>query len=653
MRVAPPAGGASRMRVAGSIAEAKMVDPAPNETTTEAPPAAEHCAKHPDAPAAANCVVCNKAICLDCMTVFGYLCSAYCKGLAARKNIPVPRYAGMRAELIEAENRKGNKLIAATIVAGVLFLWIFIWYNFFGAKPKLAWKAEASPNARFFYAQWAGRDKVVGVSTDKAALFDASSGKVVWESAFKSDEKVERKARTQLRDEESDLIDFWDVNLRARLVGPDLWVIFPRKAVRFEAATGKRKQEVALPEAADEATFSEAAFLGIAHPAEGRHLLTRVDLSSGQVQNVALTQAVARVNYPGRVGIPTAGSSTFSTPERASDSFGSARLLNDRREFFLSGNSVVHVHVKLLEQRFATVQAMREKKGPSIIDSGNARASQGLEAAEEFFNDSRRAETGGVRWEDESRYMVNLRRPIGGGSAWSGEVVGPPAFFPLRNVDLLVAGKSIYAFNKSGQKLWESKITYPVAPRFVEGLTDDSPALEHGSKLFFFDQGNLIAFDAKNGQVAWRMQSVGISSVVSDSNGKLYVSTTTAGPDQIKYSEEISITSKIQPSIVKVDAATGAIIWQKDNLAQRAYITGKYLYAIDSRISGIDRFSAMTSGGDDDAPVHSRVYRLDLDNGKDLWEYYRPKPPQTVEPRQNHILLQYADEVRMIKYFSF
>jgi outer membrane protein assembly factor BamB len=171
--------------------------------------------------------------------------------------------------------------------------------------------------------------------------------------------------------------------------------------------------------------------------------------------------------------------------------------------------------------------------------------------------------------------------------------------------------------------------------------------------LFFFDQGNLIAFDAKNGQVAWRMQSVGISSVVSDSNGKLYVSTTTAGPDQIKYSEEISITSKIQPSIVKVDAATGAIIWQKDNLAQRAYITGKYLYAIDSRISGIDRFSAMTSGGDDDAPVHSRVYRLDLDNGKDLWEYYRPKPPQTVEPRQNHILLQYADEVRMIKYFSF
>jgi outer membrane protein assembly factor BamB len=216
-----------------------------------------------------------------------------------------------------------------------------------------------------------------------------------------------------------------------------------------------------------------------------------------------------------------------------------------------------------------------------------------------------------------------------------------------------VAGKGIYAFNKSGQKLWESKITYPLAPRFVEGLTDDYPALELGSKLYFFDQGNLIAFDAKNGQVGWRFQSVGISSVMADSNGKLYISTTTAGPDQIKYSEEISITGKIHPSIVKLDAATGASIWQKDNLAQRAIVSGKYLYATDSRVSGIDRFSAATSGGDDEAPVHSRVYRLDPGNGKDLWEYYRPKPPQIVEPRQNRILMQYANEIRMIKYFSF
>jgi outer membrane protein assembly factor BamB len=653
MKVAPPASEAPTMRVALPGSETAISASVGREAATEAAPGVEHCAKHPDAPAAANCVVCNKPICLDCMAIFGYLCSAYCKGLAARKNIQVPRYAGMRQELIHAETRKGNKVIATVMAAGVIFLGVFVWYNFFGAKPKVAWKAEASENGRYIYAQWLGKDKVIGVATDKAMLFEAGSGKVVWESAFKSDDKVERKARVQLQDEEADRFEYWNVNLRARVVGNDLWVIFPRRAVRIDAATGKRKQEVPLQEAADEATFSEAAYLGIAEPAEGRHLLTRIDLGSGQVQTVGITQAVTRVNYPARAGIPTAGSSTFSTPGRASDSFGSARLRDDRREFFLSGNSVVHLNVKLLEERFTTVQAMRERKGPSIIDSGTARASQGLEAAEEFFNDTRRAETGGVRLEDESRYMVTLRRPMGGGSVWSGEVVGPPAYFPMRNMDLLVAGKSIYALNKSGQKLWEGKITYPVAPRFTEGLTDDSPALEHGSRIYFFDQGNLIAFDAKNGQVAWRLQSVGISSVVADSSGKLYVSTTTAGPDQIKYSEEISITSKIRPSILKVDSATGAVLWQKDNLAQRAYVSGKYLYASDSRVSGIDRFSAITSGrDDDDAPVHSRVYRLDPDTGKEMWEYYRPKPPQIVEPRQNRILLQYGEDIRMIKYFS-
>ncbi|MGZ8939983.1 MAG: outer membrane protein assembly factor BamB family protein, partial [Limisphaerales bacterium] len=338
--------------------------------------------------------------------------------------------------------------------------------------------------------------------------------------------------------------------------------------------------------------------------------------------------------------------------ERASDSFGAARLADDRREYFLSGSSVVHVNIKLLEQRFTQVQAMREQKGPSIIDSGNARASQGFAAAEEFLNESRRAETGGVRLEDESRYMVTLRRPFGGGSAWSGEVVGPPAFFPLNNLDLLVAGKSIYAFNKTGQKLWESKISYPLAPRFIEGLTDEYPALEMGSKLYFFDQGNLIAFDSKNGQVAWRLQSVGISSIVRDPDGKLYVSTTTAGPDQIKFSEEVSLTDKIHPSILKVDPATGAILWQKDRLGQKAYFSGKYLYAAQSRVSGLDRFSALTSGGDGRVPVHHRVYRLDPGTGKELWEYYRSKPPQSIEPQQNRVLLQYGNEVGMLKFFS-
>ncbi|MGZ8901564.1 MAG: outer membrane protein assembly factor BamB family protein, partial [Limisphaerales bacterium] len=543
MKVAPPAGGTTSIRVSAPAAMTAIAEATPVIDAPDAPH--QNCAKHPQAPGAANCVVCQKPICLDCMALFGYLCSAYCRGLAARKNIHVPVYAGMKTELIQAEVKQGNKLLMGVGAASVLFLALFVWYSFFGSKPRMAWKLENSPSARFIHSQWIGRDKILAVASDKAGLYQASSGKQIWESSFKADEKVEQKASTVMDDDEADFTFFSPLEIRTRVAGKDLWVVFPRKAVRFDLNSGDRKQEIPLPQPIEDGTFSDAAFLGIAKPAEGKHVLARIDLNAGKLQSIVLTQAVTRVLYPNN-RIPTAGSG-YVNAERASDSFGAARLADDRREYFLSGSSVVHVNIKLLEQRFTQVQAMREQKGPSIIDSGNARASQGFAAAEEFLNESRRAETGGVRLEDESRYMVTLRRPFGGGSAWSGEVVGPPAFFPLNNLDLLVAGKSIYAFNKTGQKLWESKISYPLAPRFIEGLTDEYPALEMGSKLYFFDQGNLIAFDSKNGQVAWRLQSVGISSIVRDPDGKLYVSTTTAGPDQIKFSEEVSLTDKIHP----------------------------------------------------------------------------------------------------------
>lgn len=110
-------------------------------------PVGEMCARHATSPAAANCVVCHKPICLDCMTVFGYLCSAYCKGLAARKNISVPRYEGMRSELIESETKKGNKFLFAAAAVLFLCVGIFAWYSFIGSKPKMAWNLQASPAA--------------------------------------------------------------------------------------------------------------------------------------------------------------------------------------------------------------------------------------------------------------------------------------------------------------------------------------------------------------------------------------------------------------------------------------------------------------------------------------------------------------------------
>lgn len=649
VRMPTPSEARAPMRVAGGHAAPTPAPAAAEPAHAEEMPV-EMCAKHATYPAAANCVMCNKPICLDCLEQFGYLCSVWCKEQSAKQKVKVPKYSGTKLSRIAEENKKGNKLLLALAACFAAFLSVYIWWNAFAVKPKPAWSIEAAAGSPFLFAQWVGNEKVVMMNKDKLSMHEAASGKILWEAAFSGpQEKAEQKQTQLLQKEDADLFFSSSLDLNAQVVGNDTWVIFPRKVVQFDNATGKRKKEIPLPRAAEESYFSESALLGVTELTPAVTFLSLVDFAGGKITTTTITQAVNQATLPDR-NIPSVGGNAFMGGDNSD--FGGARYTESRRKYFAHGQSAIHMNVRLVELNIVRAQAMREKTGPGIIDSGNARASQGLAAAEEFFNDSKRERTGGVRLEDQSKYHVTLRRVIGGGATWSGEVVGPPAFFQLKNIDLLVAGKTAIGFSKSGQKLWESKLTYPVAPRYVEGMSDDPPAAEIGARLYLWDQGNLSALDAKNGQVAWRLQSVGITGVVTDSSGKLYVSSTTAGTDQIKYSEDLSLSSKTQPAILKVDANSGAIIWTKVDLGQHAYASGKFVYVARGRVSGIDRFAALSNGDDDDVPIHHRVHRIDPSNGSELWEYYRPEPPRTIEPKQNRILLHFGKEVQMITFKS-
>jgi len=50
---------------------------------------------------------------------------------------------------------------------------------------------------------------------------------------------------------------------------------------------------------------------------------------------------------------------------------------------------------------------------------------------------------------------------------WTGEVVGPPALYALKTVDVLTAGKAIYVFDKSNKEALGKQLGYPVAPQFL------------------------------------------------------------------------------------------------------------------------------------------------------------------------------------------
>ena len=106
--------------------------------------------------------------------------------------------------------------------------------------------------------------------------------------------------------------------------------------------------------------------------------------------------------------------------------------------------------------------------------------------------------------------------------------------------------------------------------------------MERGGALYVFDQEVLTAFDLKTGAVRWRLPSVGIVGVFFDDKGMMVVNTTTATPDTVKYSRQIDVTQKIAAIVLKIDPGTGKILWSADPGGFVSYVSGKYIYLVQS-----------------------------------------------------------------------
>src|SRR5207302_1049268 len=148
----------------------------------------------------------------------------------------------------------------------------------------------------------------------------------------------------------------------------------------------------------------------------------------------------------------------------------------------------------------------------------------------------------------ESRYLVSLAKP-GGQKDWTGEVIGPPRILPLQTVNVVAANKTIMVFDKANNPLWKSLLNYNLGEGFglmdrQEGLYGQGPCVERKGSLYVFDQGVLTAFDLATGNVRWRLPSVGITGLFFDDQEMMYVNTTTADPESIRYSRQIDVTQK-------------------------------------------------------------------------------------------------------------
>src|SRR6185295_12784101 len=120
--------------------------------------------------------------------------------------------------------------------------------------------------------------------------------------------------------------------------------------------------------------------------------------------------------------------------------------------------------------------------------------------------------------------------------------------------------------DKENKKLWQSTLNYNIADG-LSTLEESSatygqgPCVERTDTLYVFDQGVLTAFELKTGNARWRLPSVGISGLFFDDRGMMYVNSTTGSPESIKFSHQININQKSVSVVLKVNPASGKILW--------------------------------------------------------------------------------------------
>jgi outer membrane protein assembly factor BamB len=299
---------------------------------------------------------------------------------------------------------------------------------------------------------------------------------------------------------------------------------------------------------------------------------------------------------------------------------------------------------------------MKPAPAKSVL-AGNLGLANTPDLANEKLNELQRSRGGGVVREDESRYQVTIRR-LDSADAWSGEVIGRPSLLPLTTVNVLTADKMIMVFDKAGKKLWQSALSYNVTGAYGSLDAEHAPyglgpCVDRKDTLYVFDEGVLTAFDLATGAVRWRLPSIGITGLFFDDEGMIYVNTTTASPDTIKYSNQIDISQKSSSVVMKLEPRTGKVLWTAEPGGLVNYVSGKFIYVMHSYQADDDEDSA-TSIADTLASHGSElvIKRINPRNGHVMWHYGDERAPVDVQFDRNTIRLVFRKEVQVLSFLA-
>jgi outer membrane protein assembly factor BamB len=589
-----------------------------------------------------------------------------------------PVYAGQRFSVEKRYWRKTGSIFGSLFAVLVVALGVWIWYAWFGSVPHPAFSVRFADDDRGYAggAELTGDNQIVFLHGGTLARYDLKTGKPIWSRELVSKDQIDAIVKEVVNgralanqqsggdeyihtpaagaDERNTKIELQD-SLTLRVSGQDIYVASPEGITQYAWDDGKTMKVTPVSGPAPVARNSSGGGL-LAN--DGKPMDPNVIAQQVQSLNlparIALPALLANAGYEQKLEAALRDTDGAAHPRVFASSSSSVGVEN--MSLVAGQTGLFEFSVKMLQENFVAREAMRAAPRKSALNNPNLNVSQTADVANEILNEMQRNKGGDTVTEDESRYQVTVHIPGDTSSNdWTGEVVGPPELFALKTVNVIAAGKTVIVLDPSNKKLWDTTTTYPISTRdsSEESQYGNGPVVEHDGTLYVFDQAVLGAFDLMTGSARWRVPSVGVVGLFFDGQGKLYVNTTTGNPDDIKYARQIDVTKSTEAVLMKMDPATGKTLWSIKPGGFVSYLTGKFIYTLQSYDPNpTDEDVLNDSLVDLQKPPYLRITRIDPATGRTLWDYEDDRCPVSVQFENNQILLIFKREVQLLKYLT-